>query len=185
MISNCRGDLEALLKDLKGRFGCGGKVSGDTVEIQGEQHAEKVTQFLLGSGSLVGASTQVKDAISEAAAKRKETQQLIPSTTELRIDITDGNAYSLDSFIEVYGGSRLKPPHEWTIAKKKGTVPKSAGGTQGKSSSRLVAVDRELEPKEIKMMKPPELKAQLRARGASIQGNKKELIMRLIELSCK
>ena len=40
-----------------------------------------------------------------------------------------------------------------------------------------------LDTKEIKGMKPPELKAHLSARGASTQGNKKELIARLVELS--
>mmetsp|Transcript_4858 Transcript_4858/g.13789 ORF Transcript_4858/g.13789 Transcript_4858/m.13789 type:complete len:209 (-) Transcript_4858:984-1610(-) len=36
--------------------------------------------------------------------------------------------------------------------------------------------------KKIKAMKPPELKAHLAARGASTQGNKKELVARLLSL---
>ena len=37
-------------------------------------------------------------------------------TNELKIDRTDGNAYNLDSFTDVYGGSRIAPPHEWLAA---------------------------------------------------------------------
>ena len=35
---------------------------------------------------------------------------------ERRFDASDGNAYDLDSFIDVYGGSRVAPPDEWVTA---------------------------------------------------------------------
>ena len=41
-----------------------------------------------------------------------------------------------------------------------------------------------LEPREIKKMKPPQLKEALKERGLDISGNKKELEKRLLE-ACK
>jgi translation initiation factor 1 (eIF-1/SUI1) len=53
--------------------------------------------------------------------------------------------------------------------------------------SKKVTVDAEklapLDSKRVKAMKPPELKAQLLARGESAQGNKKELLKRLLALN--
>jgi len=40
-----------------------------------------------------------------------------PHAAALRIDVADGRAYSLDSFIEVYGGSQAQPPVEWVGAR--------------------------------------------------------------------
>jgi len=39
------------------------------------------------------------------------------SAGELRVDEEDGNAYSLSSFIEVYGGTTDEPPEEWCRAR--------------------------------------------------------------------
>ena len=60
VIDNAEGDLKALLKDLQGALGTGGVLRDGTVEVQGEQHLERVTQFLLESGCIVGASKQVQ-----------------------------------------------------------------------------------------------------------------------------
>ena len=52
----------------------------------------------------------------------------------LRIDMTDGHAYSLLSFIEVYGGSRADPPPEWTTAKTAKPAPINQGGAAARAS---------------------------------------------------
>lgn len=86
-----------------------------------------------------------------------------------------------------------------TTAKKKDKTKQSATGTDGKAhlNAKLSPPQSSLKPlsvqasstipdaKNIKAMKPPELKAQLAARGLSTQGNKKELIARLIALKSK
>ena len=57
------------------------------------------------------------------------------------------------------------------------------GGKRGKGSEKVTAsASDELDKKAIKKMKPKELKAHLKARGASIVGNKKELTARLLAL---
>ena len=43
---------------------------------------------------------------------------------ELRVDVSDGNKYSLDSFIEAYGGTRQQPPKQWSSAPKNVSPPK-------------------------------------------------------------
>jgi len=42
---------------------------------------------------------------------------------ERRFDASDGNAYDLDSFIDVYGGSRIAPPDEWFSAAPVSATP--------------------------------------------------------------
>ena len=42
---------------------------------------------------------------------------------------------------------------------------------------------KKLSNREIKGMKPAKLKEALKARGASIQGNKKQLLQRLLDLN--
>jgi hypothetical protein len=56
---------------------------------------------------------------------------------------------------------------------------------KGDTASRTKGIDpsQNLTPKQIKALKPPELKTQLSARGLSTQGNKKELIERLLASS--
>ena len=49
-----------------------------------------------------------------------------PAEAELRVDITDGQCYSLESFVEAYGGSKKQPPHEWVNAPKKAAPQKAA-----------------------------------------------------------
>ena len=45
VISRVEGNRGALLKALKGQLGCGGSVSEDRVEIQGD-HQDRVREFL-------------------------------------------------------------------------------------------------------------------------------------------
>lgn len=106
---------------------------------------------------------------------------------ERRVDPSDGNAYPLSSFIEVYGGSRSSPPPQWAAATPKNEREQGRGGTPGPAPPAAAAAKKVLTAPAIdrqtaKAMKPPELKAALVARGASIDGNKKDLLARLLAL---
>ena len=174
LIENAEGDVKALLKDLQAALGTGGVLRGGCVEVQGEHHLARVTKFLLESGCIVGACKQVKVAGGVAVAAAQER----------RVDPSDGNAYPLSSFIEVYGGSRDDPPPQWRAAvprpQRGGAVAAAAVGAAagGASAKPILPINRQT----AKTMKPPELKAALVARGASVQGNKKDLLERLLSL---
>jgi hypothetical protein len=47
------------------------------------------------------------------AAKKARTDDGEKDGVERRIDSADGSAYSLDEFIQEYGGSRAEPPAQW------------------------------------------------------------------------
>ena len=171
VIESCEGDLKALLRDLQAALGTGGVLRGGTVEVQGEHHVARVTQFLLESGCITGASKQVKTAAGVAQG----------SSQQRRVDPSDGNAYPLSSFIEVYGGSREDPPPQWEAAQPRTQHPAAAAGAQAPAAKKQLVVQ-PVDRQAAKAMKPPELKAALAARGASTDGNKKELLARLLPL---
>jgi hypothetical protein len=50
------------------------------------------------------------------AAKKARTDDGEADGIERRIDSADGSAYSLDEFIQEYGGSRTEPPAQWRDA---------------------------------------------------------------------
>ena len=47
---------------------------------------------------------------------REKSRVEATDEVELRTDAADGKTYTLDSFVSVYGGTRAKPPLEWTKA---------------------------------------------------------------------
>eukprot|EP00040_Diaphanoeca_grandis_P004501 m.29110 g.29110 ORF g.29110 m.29110 type:complete len:278 (-) comp16041_c0_seq1:59-892(-) len=171
VIANVSGELSALLKDLQAALGTGGVVNGNTVEVQGEHHFDKIQKMLVKSGCVIGASSQVKNDLTDTPKTPTAAHRNPP---ELRVDSSDGGTYDLDSFVQVYGGTRGEPPQQWLTAERvRVTTTKAAVTTDLASLAPL-------DPKVVKSMKPPELKQQLAARGASTQGNKKDLITRLL-----
>lgn len=133
VLSNIEGDGSALRSALQKSLGTGGVCRGNsTIEIQGEQHLEKVRMFCLNSGCVVGASKQNK---SEAATAK--------------------------------------------AVGKKQTIQKGNETKQHTLSTKRTAVT-VITVKEIKSMKPTLLKEHLAARQLSTQGNKKELLARLL-----
>ena len=64
--------------------------------------------------------------------------------------------------------------------RKKAAAAAAAAGAGGGGDDE----DEKLDAREIKKMKPPQLKEHLKARGLSTQGAKKDLIARLLE-ACK
>ena len=58
-----------------------------------------------------------------SVSKRPAAARPVDVPDELRIDGSDGNAYDLDSFIDVYGGSRIAPPDEWFSAAPVSATP--------------------------------------------------------------
>jgi hypothetical protein len=89
---------------------------------------------------------------------------------------------------EAAAAKRKKQQKEKDEAKKRrqeeiAAKKASKGGKGRKSSSKPVAnTYGKLDSKTMKKMKPKELKTQLKARGASVIGNKKELLARLMAL---
>ena len=161
VIENAEGDLKALLRDLQHALGTGGVIRGSSVEIQGDQHADRVRAFLVSSGCLVGVSRQVRE-------EARPVSKASPKAAELRLD--GSQMRGVDDFISKYGGSRANPPAEWRSAP-----------TSKKDAEKKAAVHAALDAKEVKAMNPTDLKARLSARGLSTQGNKKELLARLLE----
>mmetsp|Transcript_14509 Transcript_14509/g.21388 ORF Transcript_14509/g.21388 Transcript_14509/m.21388 type:complete len:203 (-) Transcript_14509:1445-2053(-) len=135
VLSNVEGDTAALLSVLQKKLGAGGVCKGKSIEVHGEHHLEKIKNFCLNSGCVVGASKQNKAAAAVVTQKKNKT--------------------SVD----------------------KG---KNEASTKTKPS---IDVTKPLTSKEVKAMKPTELKDHLSARQLSTQGNKKELISRLLECS--
>lgn len=131
VLSNVEGDVTTLLSALQKLLGTGGVCRGNSIEIQGEHHLEKIKKFCLNSGCVVGASKQNK---AEAALGNKKGDRRINEPT----------------FCE----------------KNNANLPIDA--------TALIS------NKEIKTMKPTQLKEHLAARQLSTQGNKKELQARLL-----
>jgi translation initiation factor 1 (eIF-1/SUI1) len=133
VVSNIDGDSKALLTDLQRTLGTGGVIRDGAVEIQGEQHLERVRSFLVSqhftTHCLVGVS-------------RKNLQ---PTAAETSLETQNG---------------------------KKPEAPK-----QKTTSIDTIAP---LSSKTINGMKPPQLKEHLAALGLSSQGNRKELVARLL-----
>lgn len=85
---------------------------------------------------------------------------------------------------------RLKMIREQRAKAKQRREQKEAADKERAEKAEAAAAAAEAAPKkfkkltnrEIKAMKPPKLKEELKKRGASIQGNKKALIKRLIDL---
>jgi translation initiation factor 1 (eIF-1/SUI1) len=134
VLSNIEGDVPALLSALQKSLGTGGVRKGNSIEVQGEHHLEKVKRFCLTSGCVVGANKQNKAEAEAATGKKSNNNNKLSETTN--------NAET----------STIK-------AAVDGTAP--------------------LSQKEIKVMKPTEMKEHLAARQLSTQGNKKELLARL------
>mmetsp|Transcript_18510 Transcript_18510/g.27975 ORF Transcript_18510/g.27975 Transcript_18510/m.27975 type:complete len:191 (+) Transcript_18510:92-664(+) len=132
VLSNIEGDATALLSALQKKLGTGGVCKGKSIEVQGEHHLEKVKNFCLTSGCVVGASKQNKAAAAAAETQKKN------KNTKNKTDMAS---------------TKTKP---------------------------LIDVTKLLSSKEVKGMKPAELKDHLSARQLSTQGNKKELVSRLM-----
>jgi translation initiation factor 1 (eIF-1/SUI1) len=135
VLSNIEGDVSALLSALQKSLGTGGVRKGNSIEVQGEHHLEKIKTFCLTSGCVVGASKQNKAEAEAATGKKSKTNS-----------------------------------------------KKSESATNTATTTLKAAVDgtAPLSQKEIKGMKPTELKEHLAARQFSTQGNKKELLARLL-----
>ncbi|CAK0910045.1 unnamed protein product, partial [Prorocentrum cordatum] len=83
-----------------------------------------------------------------------------PAEGERRTDPADGGAYSLDEFVEVYGGSRERPPPNWLqasapaeqgyAASLPASVPASAAGPEWgapcSGQGALAAAERRIDP---------------------------------------
>lgn len=54
-----------------------------------------------------------------------KTRRKLSKGVERRVDPTDGQAYTLDEFIEAYGGTAMRPPDEWENARHSAFVFKS------------------------------------------------------------
>lgn len=85
---------------------------------------------------------------------------------------------------------RLKLIREQRAKAQKRRLQKEAAEEERAARAAAMAEEAEapktfkkLSNREIKAMKPPKLKEELKARGASTQGNKKQLIKRLMELN--
>mmetsp|Transcript_17153 Transcript_17153/g.37518 ORF Transcript_17153/g.37518 Transcript_17153/m.37518 type:complete len:239 (-) Transcript_17153:251-967(-) len=141
VLSNIKGDADALLSVLKKKLGTGGLRKGSTIEISGsgDKQVETIKRFCVESGCLEGASKQTKGAIAEAASKGAK-------------------------------GTGSKKPRDEGVGPK----PKTAAAI----NPAIL-----LTSKEIKAMKPNTMKEHLAARQLSTQGNKKELIARLLSAS--
>lgn len=137
VLNNIEGDSAALLSALQKKLGAGGVCKGKSIEVHGEHHLEKIKNFCLNSGCVMGASKQNKTAAAVATQKKNKT-------------------------------SNDKGKNE-ASAKTKPSID----------------VTKPLSSKEIKAMKPIELKEHLSGRKLSTQGNKKELISRLLECAQK
>jgi translation initiation factor 1 (eIF-1/SUI1) len=135
VVSNIEGDSKALLTDLQRTLGTGGVIRDGTVEIQGEQHLERVNSFLVSrhyaTNCLVGVSKRNLQQAGAAVTKSVDTQN----------------------------GKKPEAPKQ-KVASVDANVPLSS--------------------KTINGMKPPQLKEHLAALGLSQQGNRKELVARLL-----
>lgn len=80
------------------------------------------------------------------------------------------------------GDERAEKKKKRDAAKKAAAERGEASKKGGKKKEATTALD--LDPKDIKKLKPAQMKDQLKARGLSTQGNKKELLARLLE-ACK
>ena len=153
IISNIDGDLNALLKDVKKALGTGGVARPSEGYVEIQgAHHEKVCQFLLKSGQLSGVKKETISSSAEALKNKKN------------------------------GGNNKSDNGKAHLNAK-------ASSQQPAASKPIIIVGDATEndkpipdTKTIKAMKPPELRTQLAARGASILGNKKELIARLLAM---
>jgi translation initiation factor 1 (eIF-1/SUI1) len=133
VLSNLEGDVSALLSALQKALGTGGVRKGNTIEVQGEHHLEKIRLFCLKSGCVVGANKQNKAEAAAAAGKASKGQKATETETAT---------------------ATSKPVVDIAMAP--------------------------LSQKQIKAMKPATLREHLAARQLSTQGNKKELLARLV-----
>jgi translation initiation factor 1 (eIF-1/SUI1) len=136
VLSNIEGDVPALLSALQKTLGTGGVRKGNSIEVQGEHHLEKIKRFCLTSGCVVGASKQNKEEAHATTGKNSNHKNKKSETSTNTATTT----------------TAIKAAVDGTAA---------------------------LSQKEIKTMKPTELKEHLAARQLSTQGNKKELLARL------
>ena len=158
LIAGVEGDVAALLSDLKRALGAGGVVTypdptrrdRGTAEIQGDRHLERVKEFLVLSGCVVGLSKKAKERALRAAAATKAKLQRKSKG--------------------VVRGGGAKP----TRVKGKG-----CGGAGSRKAVRPIDPTVLLSNRAIKEMKPPALRAELAARGVSTVGNSKALAQRL------
>jgi translation initiation factor 1 (eIF-1/SUI1) len=137
VLSNIEGDVPALLSALQKSLGTGGVRKGNSIEVQGEHHLEKIKRFCLTSGCVVGATKQSKVEAQAATGKKSNNNNKKSETTNNSATTATAVKAAVD-----------------------GTAP--------------------LSQKEIKAMKPTELKEHLVVRQLSTQGNKKELLARLV-----
>lgn len=157
IIRRVTGKQQLLLKDLKSKFGCGGKLIPSAggaddqafdIEIQGDLQ-ERVKSYLAKRGCIKGVSGAQRAKAEGLTGKSKG------KTRKKNVGVGGGVCSG--------GGG-------------------SSGGVKSCTSSKAVTV-LTMDIKKMKAMKPAQLKAQLKARGLTTQGNKKELLKRLLELS--
>jgi hypothetical protein len=75
----------------------------------------------------MGMEGTLPPAPTATGSKKTEKNRERTDELEQRVDATDGNMYTLDSFVSVYGGTRAKPPLQWMQSShKKPTTLKHA-----------------------------------------------------------
>mmetsp|Transcript_23912 Transcript_23912/g.39551 ORF Transcript_23912/g.39551 Transcript_23912/m.39551 type:complete len:214 (-) Transcript_23912:239-880(-) len=75
VVHNVSGDVDALLRDIKGVVGSGGVVRDGDAEVQGE-HTERVEAFLLKKGCIKGVSHVNKAAAAPKPKESKSTKSI-------------------------------------------------------------------------------------------------------------
>lgn len=137
------------------------------MEIQGGGNKgieTSVRNFLLRSGRVVGVNKEViQKSTAEAAGKKKGKGG----------NMADGKAH--------LNAKLMPPPSSKPIVVVEASNNGNGNGDDDDTTSNNTKMP-SLDPKKIKAMKPPELRAHLTARGESKLGNKKELVARLLAL---
>lgn len=119
VLNNVEGDISALLSALQKSLGTGGVSKGNSIEIQGEHHLEKVKKFCLNSGCVVGATKQSKaDAAVTGKTKKKNCSDKNESTSVVAKPIIDRTKPLLLKEIKTMKPSTLK---EYLAAKQLST----------------------------------------------------------------
>ena len=108
------------------------------IGIDGSDPHARVPAKWKGSNILGWALMRARDRLSSTPPTSVSPAQPSPATPERRVDGTDGVAYTLDSFVEVYGGTRARPPQEWANAKRVGAARPPQSSRARAASARPV-----------------------------------------------
>lgn len=145
----------------------------------------------LETGNLnAGKKTHIKVTEMGSAApelSRREREQLAKQKSHANYMRRHANLETVEAKKDM---SRLKLVREQRekakqrkLQKDQAEKEKAVRAAEVAEAAAAPKVFKKLTSREIKAMKPPKLKQVLKARGASIQGNKKQLIKRLLELN--